>query len=243
LQKQRRHPFSSQPALSPISLPHAFFAHQLSPQTCLSQKSQTKMPFRERIKKTFRRNSSTASQNKEHDPSDLSSPLYYQPGEKIPYKYRRPVEPTHKAKLDGFSWGAAWRRKSAQSMYSPHGSRLPSRKNSEAAPGVKMLEGVRLSMGSLGEGSDVNSRSGSSNSDASRERKLASHAIHHHDFDPNRLEPIMSVDTAFRETPPSEKTVNVQQQQQSSGAMFNVDDLDRALGKVGKKQEAPSPKP
>jgi hypothetical protein len=80
------------------------------------------------------------------DPSDLSSSLYYQPGEKIPYKYLRPVEKSHKDNLEGFSWTKAWRRKSNQSQYSPHGSRMPSRAGSATAPPA----GVR--MGSLDEG-------------------------------------------------------------------------------------------
>ncbi|KAF2673464.1 hypothetical protein BT63DRAFT_451514 [Microthyrium microscopicum] len=97
------------------------------------------MAFRERIKKTFRRKSSNSSSsrqtsNSSSNPSDRSSPIYYQPGERIPYKYRRPVQPEHKEKLDSFSWATAWRRKSLTSQYSPMGSRMPSRQGSEAGP-------------------------------------------------------------------------------------------------------------
>lgn len=56
---------------------------------------------------------------------------YYQPGEKMPpLKYRRPVAPEHKAKLEAFSFSNAWRRRSHHSIYSPMGSRMPSRKSS-----------------------------------------------------------------------------------------------------------------
>jgi hypothetical protein len=56
---------------------------------------------------------------------------FYQPGEKMPpLKYRRPVDPEHKMNLEAFSFKKAWRRRSHQSLYSPMGSRLPSRKGS-----------------------------------------------------------------------------------------------------------------
>lgn len=56
---------------------------------------------------------------------------YYKPGEKMPpLKYRRAVDPEHKARLEAFSFKTAWRRRSHQSLYSPMGSRLPSRRSS-----------------------------------------------------------------------------------------------------------------
>lgn len=56
---------------------------------------------------------------------------FYLPGEKMPpMKYRRPVDPEHKKNLEAFSFKKAWRRRSHQSLYSPMGSRLPSRKGS-----------------------------------------------------------------------------------------------------------------
>ena len=45
-------------------------------------------------------------------------------------KYRAPVKKEHKEKLDSFSFGNAWRRRSFVSEYSPHGSRMPSRRPS-----------------------------------------------------------------------------------------------------------------
>ncbi|KAF2202494.1 hypothetical protein GQ43DRAFT_310631 [Delitschia confertaspora ATCC 74209] len=88
------------------------------------------MPFRERLRRAF--NSSSSSKSSKSSKSSTSiDPLHYQPGEKMPpLKYRRPVDPEHKAKLESYSWAQAWRRKSEASMYSPMGSRLPSRKNS-----------------------------------------------------------------------------------------------------------------
>lgn len=47
-----------------------------------------------------------------------------------PLKYRRPVDPEHKARLEAFSFSTAWRRHSNASLYSPMGSRLPSRRSS-----------------------------------------------------------------------------------------------------------------
>lgn len=45
-------------------------------------------------------------------------------------KYRAPVKKEHKEKLESFSWGEAWRRRSFMSEYSPMGSRMPSRRGS-----------------------------------------------------------------------------------------------------------------
>jgi len=56
---------------------------------------------------------------------------FYQPGEQMPpLKYRRPVDPEHKKRLEAFSFQTAWRQRSHASLYSPMGSRLPSRKAS-----------------------------------------------------------------------------------------------------------------
>ncbi|KAF2431586.1 hypothetical protein EJ08DRAFT_181558 [Tothia fuscella] len=89
------------------------------------------MPFRARLKKTFSRNSTSISTSG----SDRSSESnVYGPGEKIPEpKYRRPVNKEHKQKLEAFSFAEAWRRRSIASLYSPMGSRMPSRKNSAQA--------------------------------------------------------------------------------------------------------------
>jgi hypothetical protein len=95
------------------------------------------MPFRARLKKTFSRNS-RSSQSSSKTSITLSGSSgkrasnVYQPGEKIPQKYRRPVDKAHKEKLEAFTFafGDPCRRRSFQSMYSPMGSRMPSRRNS-----------------------------------------------------------------------------------------------------------------
>lgn len=89
------------------------------------------MPFRDRLKKTFSRNSREGSDGSGKQGSRKDSDIWYKPGEKMPPpKYRRPVAKEHKEKLEAFSFGNAWRRKSDQSLYSPMGSRMPSRRNS-----------------------------------------------------------------------------------------------------------------
>jgi hypothetical protein len=56
---------------------------------------------------------------------------FYLPGEKMPpLKYRRACDPEHKQKLEAFSFQTAWRRHSQTSLYSPMGSRFPSRRGS-----------------------------------------------------------------------------------------------------------------
>ncbi|CBX99653.1 hypothetical protein LEMA_P088920.1 [Plenodomus lingam JN3] len=56
---------------------------------------------------------------------------FYLPGEKMPpLKYRRPVDPEHKKRLEAFSFTTAWRRHSNASLYSPMGTRLSSRRSS-----------------------------------------------------------------------------------------------------------------
>jgi hypothetical protein len=88
------------------------------------------MPFRARLKKTFSRNSTDGSDGSSTTGSNTEHSVYG-PGEKIPpSKYRRPVQKEHKEKLEAFSFAKAWRRKSNTSLYSPMGSRMPSRKNS-----------------------------------------------------------------------------------------------------------------
>lgn len=63
--------------------------------------------------------------------SALPESDFYQPGEKMPpLKYRRPVDPEHKKRLEAFSFKTAWRRRSNASLYSPMGSRMPSRRGS-----------------------------------------------------------------------------------------------------------------
>jgi len=87
------------------------------------------MGFRSRLKKTISRGSHSSS-------SDASSTIskevnnVYKPGEKIPLKYKRPVDKAHKERLEAFQFADSWRRRSFQSVYSPMGSRMPSRRNS-----------------------------------------------------------------------------------------------------------------
>ena len=96
------------------------------------------MPFRTRIKRalTRGREENGTKNGKKGDPN------VYQPGEKMPpLKYRRPVDPAHKAHLESYSWASAWRRRSHTSLYSPMGSRLPSRKSSNTTLGRRSIGG------------------------------------------------------------------------------------------------------
>ncbi|KAK4916478.1 hypothetical protein LTR66_017016, partial [Elasticomyces elasticus] len=104
------------------------------------------MGLRDKLKKSFKSSSSTSTtSSSKTNPSlyktdsSLSATTtksggrhpsnVYAPGETMPRpKYRAPVKKEHAEKLDAFSFGAAWRRKSYQSQYSPMGSRLPSRR-------------------------------------------------------------------------------------------------------------------
>ncbi|KAJ4359976.1 uncharacterized protein N0V89_000535 [Didymosphaeria variabile] len=89
------------------------------------------MPLRSRLRRAFTRGSHEDPQLVKGKKSKNYDPNVYQPGEKMPpLKYRRPVAPEHKAHLESFDWGKAWRRKSTSSIYSPMGSRMPSRKSS-----------------------------------------------------------------------------------------------------------------
>lgn len=131
------------------------------------------MAFREKLKKTFSRNhsagnsenSSTLSKTNSKQNSRRSSNdknhQYYKPGEKIPQpKYRRPVDPEHKARLEAFSFANAWRRMSSQSQYSPMGSRMPSRRGSVISNMRKSI-GSRRANGSIGPGPDDTDNVGS----------------------------------------------------------------------------------
>jgi hypothetical protein len=73
----------------------------------------------------------TAGSHGKNAKPELPESDFYQPGEKMPpLKYRRAVDPEHKKKLEAFSFATAWRRHSHTSLYSPMGSRLPSRRSS-----------------------------------------------------------------------------------------------------------------
>ncbi|KAF9734230.1 hypothetical protein PMIN03_007979 [Paraphaeosphaeria minitans] len=89
------------------------------------------MPLRSRLRRAFTRGAHDDPQVVKGKKSKNCDPNVYQPGEKMPpLKYRRPVAPEHKAHLESFDWAKAWRRKSTASIYSPMGSRMPSRKSS-----------------------------------------------------------------------------------------------------------------
>ena len=88
------------------------------------------MPVRARLRKMLSRSSSSSPSDTPNDSGSRERypDNVYKPGEKMPpMKYRRPVAPEHKEKLESFSFAKAWRRRSHQSVYSPHGSRMPSR--------------------------------------------------------------------------------------------------------------------
>ena len=101
------------------------------------------MPLRTRIKRAFsRRSTDDGGPKKNPSKTPKVESNVYQPGEKMPpLKYRRPVAPEHKAKLESFNWANAWRRRSAHSIYSPMGSRMPSRKTSYSTLGRRSIGG------------------------------------------------------------------------------------------------------
>jgi hypothetical protein len=83
--------------------------------------------LRTRLRRALTGQAEKSSKSKNCDPDDD----FYKPGEKMPpLKYRRAVDPEHKKKLESFTFSTAWRRRSHTSLYSPMGSRLPSRRNS-----------------------------------------------------------------------------------------------------------------
>ncbi|KAI4086213.1 MAG: hypothetical protein LQ344_007732 [Seirophora lacunosa] len=104
------------------------------------------MPFRDKVKKAFGKSSDDPSESaldlsqlqskpsskkvkkqKTEFPEDV-----YKPGEIPESKYKGPYNKAHQQKLHAFSFASAFqgRRKSDQSLYSPMGSRMPSRMNS-----------------------------------------------------------------------------------------------------------------
>ncbi|KAF2222645.1 hypothetical protein BDZ85DRAFT_130701 [Elsinoe ampelina] len=94
------------------------------------------MPFREKLKKAFK--SSSPSSSKHSSPTIAQEQRWpsnvYRPDEPMPRpKYRAPVKKEHKEKLESFNFGSSWKRRSHVSLYSPMGSRLPSRRNSRVS--------------------------------------------------------------------------------------------------------------
>ena len=75
-----------------------------------------------------------SSNNKNPPYSSLDSDLFYKPGEMPKLKYRGPVDKEHKRRLHAFSFPTSFpnpaRRRSGQSLYSPYGTRLSSRRGS-----------------------------------------------------------------------------------------------------------------
>ncbi|KAF2726347.1 hypothetical protein K431DRAFT_6638 [Polychaeton citri CBS 116435] len=107
------------------------------------------MPFREKMKSLVRTRSRgdtlTKSDSNSSSPSrDRWPSNVYKPGEPMPRpKYRAPPKKEHKEKLDSFSFADSWRRKSQQSMYSPMGTRAPSRRHSLISLGRRKSYGAK----------------------------------------------------------------------------------------------------
>ncbi|KAL8969851.1 MAG: hypothetical protein Q9183_001794 [Haloplaca sp. 2 TL-2023] len=98
------------------------------------------MPFRAKVKKAFGKSnddhteiSSDLSIFKKHHKTAAEYPTdVYKPGEIPESKYRGPYDKQHQQSLHAFNFTNAFqgRRRSSQSLYSPMGSRLPSRMSS-----------------------------------------------------------------------------------------------------------------
>ncbi|KAI9808196.1 MAG: hypothetical protein M1825_004653 [Sarcosagium campestre] len=105
------------------------------------------MPFKSRMRKAFGRSSSSSTELKPKRTKSQEAECY-KPGEVLPNnKYPgRPNKP-HQDMLRGFSFGDAFKRRSSVlTDISPMGSRMPSRKNSEAR-GKKSSQFQRSHMG------------------------------------------------------------------------------------------------
>ncbi|KAL8871393.1 MAG: hypothetical protein Q9174_002760 [Haloplaca sp. 1 TL-2023] len=98
------------------------------------------MPFRAKVKKAFGKSNDDHSETSS-DPSTFKKQQktgagypenIYKPGEIPESKYRGPYDKKHQQSLHAFSFSNAFqgRRRSSQSLYSPMGSRLPSRMSS-----------------------------------------------------------------------------------------------------------------
>jgi hypothetical protein len=110
------------------------------------------MALRSRLRRAFTRGSQddpdtlTKTSSKTKTKSPKTDPNVYGPGDKMPpLKYRRPVAPEHKAHLEAFNWAQAWRRRSDPSVYSPMGSRMPSRRSSFQSYGRRSFARSRKS--------------------------------------------------------------------------------------------------
>ncbi|KAI4277440.1 MAG: hypothetical protein LQ337_001761 [Flavoplaca oasis] len=104
------------------------------------------MPFRAKVKRAFGKNNDDSSEagSDQSQAQSKSSPQktkkakteypdnVYKPGQIPDSKYKGPYSREHQVKLHAFNFKTAFegRRKSDQSLYSPMGTRLPSRKSS-----------------------------------------------------------------------------------------------------------------
>ncbi|KAF2148451.1 hypothetical protein K461DRAFT_64379 [Myriangium duriaei CBS 260.36] len=124
----------------------------------------SRMPFREKLKKAFKSSSPASSKNPSPTIVQAETTRWpsnvYRPDEPMPRpKYRAPVKKEHKEKLEAFNFASSWRRRSHVSLYSPMGSRLPSRRGSRA--NRDSLEARRKSIVQQGSKTGSTSRSNS----------------------------------------------------------------------------------
>jgi hypothetical protein len=144
------------------------------------------MAIRERVKKIFGRNSSSKDpegkaaekeekkkkKGKKQDEQWEDWPEHiYKPHEMPRPKYRRVPDPDHKAHLQSYNWDSNTppdddppRQKSHASLYSPMGSRIPSRMNSLVSRRAKSRgpsrAGSVLQEGAEGEGEESEAGNG-----------------------------------------------------------------------------------
>lgn len=76
-------------------------------------------------------------------------------------KYRAPVKKEHKERLEAFNFASSWRRRSHVSLYSPMGSRLPSRRGSRSVNNRDSIEARRKSIAQQSGKTGTTSRSNS----------------------------------------------------------------------------------
>ncbi|KAI9802126.1 MAG: hypothetical protein M1833_002047 [Piccolia ochrophora] len=130
------------------------------------------MPFRERMRRAFGRSNTSddlTPKRSKSQQADLYKPGEVMPKPKYPGRYNKP----HQDMLSAFSFGEAFRRrKSDMTDVSPMGSRMPSRKNSEAM-GRKSSAHRRSHIGKVVESvddDDDKSQVGPSSSDPPSDR-------------------------------------------------------------------------
>lgn len=126
------------------------------------------MPFKTKVKKMFgKSDGADGSSLKTTKTADSNT---YAAGDVLPTpKYRGKIDPEHKAALDNFTFADENdRRRSAQSLYSPHGSRMPSRNNSTTAVEPRKFFGLgargKSQVGKVMEADDTDASNGESTS-------------------------------------------------------------------------------